>query len=255
VKADVVGREPWHKGLTVEDDERVAKLGRSVAASRLIIPVHNKDKTKDDYEPLKRAGENISPVLKRMYADGELQPWSKGLTKFTDPRVAILGQNISKAKAEKIARGEVVPYWYKYTKNGWMFNCSTCEKELFRSSYEASYMNVLNSCGVKWTTIHKMIVRWVDENGFFRCYVPDFKVWIDDNTFEIHEIKSVYMESDEDNQRKFHAAIRKGWREGWEFKVLTEETNPEFKEFDPQQSEWFVDYDEKTWDLIKQFSL
>lgn len=98
--------------------------------------------------------------------------------------------------------------------------------------------------------MHGLFVRWYDDDGVRRRYVPDFKVWIDDAVFEIHEIKSVYMEKDEDNQRKFQAAIRKGWREGWEFKVLTEETNPEFKDFDPQQSEWFIDYDKRTWALI-----
>lgn len=81
------GREPWHKGLNKHMDDRVAALGRSVAASRLIEPVHNKGKTKDDYEPLKRAGENISIVLKDAYAEGRLIPWAKGLDK-TDERVA-----------------------------------------------------------------------------------------------------------------------------------------------------------------------
>ena len=332
VTSAVVGREPWHKGLKKGDHPGLDKLGDAVSASRLINPVHNKDKTKENYEPLKRAGEKISPVLKEMYASGDLENWNKGLSR-KDPRWDAACNRISATKAHQIVSGVnsqqpciekdlVVENselseketanisnsnsqlsnsytdgrWYKFARVGWMTNNSTRKKELFRSSYEAAYMNALNNSGVVWTTQHGITVRWRDGDGFEHRYVPDFQVWISEDVFEIHEIKSAYinslekddgegnglvkeknsqqqfprsikiggafvkrfyayvnrMEKDEDNQRKFQAAIRKGWREGWEFRVLTEDTNPEFDDFDPATSEWFIEYDKKTLKLLAE---
>lgn len=244
-----IGFEPWHKGLTKRDDPRLVKLGESVSAARLEKPPHNQGKTKEDYEPLAKAGESISVVLKEKYASGELENWNAGLTR-DDPRWNAACENISATKAHQIGEGEVVPRWFKYSRVGWMTNVVTGEKELFRSSYEAAYMDRLNREGVRWTTKHGIIVRWYDSDGFEHRYVPDFQVWLSEEVFEIHEIKSAYMEKDQDNQRKFQAAIRKGWRESWEFRVLTEDTNPEFVDFDPQSSEWFQGYDPKTLNML-----
>lgn len=245
------GREPWHKGKTNRDDPRLIVLGQAVSRTRQIKPTHNKGKNKQIYAPLARAGRSISAVLKAAYAEGRLVPTNLGATR-DDPRWAAICEKISETKAAQIARGENTPRWYKYARVGWMLNCLTGEQELFRSSYEAAYMDRLNSEGVWWTTKHGLLVRWVDNEGFYHRYVPDFQVWVSDKVWEVHEIKNAYMEKDEANQRKFQAAIRKGWREGWGFKVLTEHTNPEFVGFDPVGSSWFCGYDKKTKHLLDE---
>ena len=72
---------------------------------------HNKGKTKDNYEPLKRQGEKLigrkfsdkhknilSKSKKRLFKQGKLIIWNKGLTKETDERVR---KNVENAKKTK----------------------------------------------------------------------------------------------------------------------------------------------------------
>lgn len=65
---------------------------------------HNKGKTKDNYEPLRRAGIKISKANKGKKC------WSKGLTKETDERVRIGGVRGSKTKKRLFKEGELIPF-------------------------------------------------------------------------------------------------------------------------------------------------
>jgi hypothetical protein len=66
----------------------------------------------------------------------------------------------------------------------------------FRSAWEANYARYLN-----FLIKNKKIIRWEYEVDVFefpikrgsRAYLPDFKVWITESTFEYHEVKG-YMD-------------------------------------------------------------
>ena len=241
------GVAPWHKGLTKETDERVASLGHSVSASRKEKPTHNKGMTKEDYEPLQRAGEGISVTLKQMYRDGDFEAWNKGIDS-SDPRWKATIEKISETKADQFASGTQT-FWHKTAKSGWFWNPKTKQEEMFHSAYEACYMHILNEQGVCWTKQHAIKIPYRDEEETQRRYVPDFLIEFDHGK-EVHEIKAEWQREEDRNKRKFQAAIRKGWREGFVFKVITEKDFPEFSSFDPSTSEWFVRYTEKTQALI-----
>lgn len=66
------------------------------------------------------------------------------------------------------------------------------DNRYFRSRWEANYARYLN-----WLVSQEKIHRWeyeVDEFEFpikrgQRFYIPDFKVWLTETTFEYHEVK------------------------------------------------------------------
>ena len=197
----------------------------------------------------KVCGKEIRSSYRKEYCNPDCQyigmkghdGWSKGLTAETDERLRKIGEKVSKVRAEKIASGEDQTAWFKNTKKGYMLNKSTGEEELFRSSYEAAYMHILNELSVKWTTKHGIIVNWKDSAGKSHRYVPDFLIKYDDRE-EIHEIKNSYSKHLESNKRKFHAAIRKGLRERFDFKVFDEKDFPVFHKYNPENSKYFINY-------------
>lgn len=72
------------------------------------------------------------------------------------------------------------------------------DNQFFRSGWEANYARVLNA----WIAEGK-VTRWEFEPELFRfpvkrgnkAYLPDFKVWFPDGSYEWHEVKG-WMDSD-----------------------------------------------------------
>lgn len=94
--AALTGREGWSKGLTKENDERIAlravatSLGRKEAFSDGRIKTWNSGLTTETDERVLKAAKE----LKNKFAKGEIIPWAKGLSKETDNRVAKMASSV-----------------------------------------------------------------------------------------------------------------------------------------------------------------
>lgn len=79
----------WHKGKTKYDDERVARLARSIrdgfTHGRRVAWSKGLNKESDDR--IRRRAEATSEGLRRAYVSGSFKSWSKGLTKDIDDRL------------------------------------------------------------------------------------------------------------------------------------------------------------------------
>lgn len=100
------GKPSWCKGLTKDNDERVAKRGRRTAEGRKSafndgrITAWNAGKTKDTDERVRREAERLAG----QYASGEIVPWAKGKTKQSDEKVKTMSMNVSLALRKKDIR-------------------------------------------------------------------------------------------------------------------------------------------------------
>lgn len=99
------GRSSWCKGLSKENDERIAEravrtsTGRKKAFDEGKITPWNKGKTTEDDERIAAGAE----TLKKMYADGELTPWAKGLSS-DDEKIKRMAVNVSLAMRQENIR-------------------------------------------------------------------------------------------------------------------------------------------------------
>jgi hypothetical protein len=96
-KEKLTGRVGWCKGLTAENDPRIAERAKGTAKGRKTafdegrITIWSKGKTKEtDHRVAQFAIEQ-----KDRFARGESIPWMKGGTKETDPRIAAMALNVS----------------------------------------------------------------------------------------------------------------------------------------------------------------
>lgn len=193
------------------------------------IKCWNKDKNKNNNFSVFK----ISESLKNGFRNGR-ETWSKGLTK-NHPILKIAGEKWrenynnkskeeldrkhekhSKIIAEKIASGAF--HTWSNCKRGYWINRSTCDKEYYGSSYELKFMLKMNSMNVHYTKYHGIIIKYKDENGITKRYVPDFLV----NSSTVIEIKPLSMINKMQNQFKFHAAKKYCDLKGLNFEVLTE---------------------------------
>ncbi len=71
---------------------------------------HNKGKTKNNYEPLKRVGEKVSKTRRRLIKEGKLKSWSRNLTKETDIRIFRMAQKLKGRKRPELT-GDKNPAW------------------------------------------------------------------------------------------------------------------------------------------------
>lgn len=149
------GFKNWNKGLTKEDDERIASTGRKNSE-------HLIGRTKEDYEYLKKFSEfraGIIPVgfNKKNWTEEKIQSWKT---------------KISKSVSEGLAEGR-----YSTSKSGYLkgwYQKLDGGKEYYESSWELELMNHLDSLSLEWTKKHKIILLYKDEMGDERRYVPDF---------------------------------------------------------------------------------
>jgi hypothetical protein len=104
----------WNKGLTKETDERVAKYTKTNSISKLGKKLSEEHK-KAISSALKfhyKIEAIIHPKVKKIKTKNVVVPWNKGLTKFTDIRVANVGKINSKKLKEKYGSGEI-KHWAK----------------------------------------------------------------------------------------------------------------------------------------------
>lgn len=93
----LVGQTSWAKGLTKDDDERIAKRGKATSLGRKRafeegrIKTWSKGLTSETDERVK----SIAEKLKVGFETGEYVPWAKGLTKETDEAVAKMAMKVS----------------------------------------------------------------------------------------------------------------------------------------------------------------
>ena len=100
------GKESWAKGLTKEEDERIAARaaataeGRRAAFERGDIVPWAKGLTKETDSRVAAGAE----ALRRRFESGEVSPWSKGLDKDTDDRIAGMAARVSLSLQQKALR-------------------------------------------------------------------------------------------------------------------------------------------------------
>lgn len=105
-RSKLTGQTGWSKGLTKENDERVAtrakatSIGRKKAFNDGKIVAWSKGLTKETDERV-----NVFAMAqKQRFALNELTPWAKGLTKETDERIAEIATKVSLAHQQKELR-------------------------------------------------------------------------------------------------------------------------------------------------------
>ena len=151
------GFKSWSTGLTKEDDERLACIGRKNSE-------HLTGRTKEDYEYLKKKSESLAGWI----------PIGFDKKKWSEEKIREWKEKISKTVSEGIAEGK-----YSITKNGYSkgwYEKQNGEKEYYESSWELELMNHLDSLSLEWTKKHKIIISYKDEMGDERRYIPDFLI-------------------------------------------------------------------------------
>jgi len=87
----------WNAGLTKKTDERVKLQSESI--SRSLAEGYSSGKIIDwrvgNEEKASSAAKKCSETKLQMYADGLLEPWNKGRTKFEDDRIKLISDKIS----------------------------------------------------------------------------------------------------------------------------------------------------------------
>lgn len=100
------GKSSWAKGLTKENDERIAARGRATSVGRREkfrmgeISIWSKGLTKESDERVSK----LSQTLKEKFAIGDVRPWAKGLTKETDDRLIEMGRAVSLSLQQRSIR-------------------------------------------------------------------------------------------------------------------------------------------------------
>jgi len=111
------------------------------------------------------------------------------IKKMWDNRTKIerieIGKKISKIKSINIANGVTVIKHGRY-KKGYYKN------EWYDSSYELKRMKQLDDLGIKWTKKHGIVIKYIDEAGKERNYIPDFLI----DNYQIEEVKGWLKEND-----------------------------------------------------------
>ena len=105
------GQIPWNKGLTKETDKRVSKVSKSLKRAwdegrnlgmtgKKHTPETNKKRSKA-LKGIVRSPEwnkKNSETHRRLYKEGNIKIWNKGLTKEIDGRISKYGEKVSKTK-------------------------------------------------------------------------------------------------------------------------------------------------------------
>ena len=117
IRKELKGRTPWNKNRTKKDDLRLASISERMEGVPLSEEHKNKLSLAKIGRPSSRKGRSGPPqtekakkqigiTLKKKYAEGIVRPWSKGLTKETDLRVAKAVEKRSKKLKEDYATGK-----------------------------------------------------------------------------------------------------------------------------------------------------
>lgn len=129
--------EPWNKGLTVNNNEKMRKLQ------------NNRNQT-------------MSKILKEKYASGEMKAWKKGLTKEIDKRVVISASKASKTMA---LRGQ--------NNNRAISGIRKDIGHHAASTYEANIYRILQYHGCRYLREFDIVKKMLDVNGNEKYYRID----------------------------------------------------------------------------------
>ncbi len=163
------------------------------------ITVWNVGKTKNDDERVKGIGEKNKQHLtgRNKYNDVNCKNHSIRMSKIMKDRwkynPIILNdesrKKISETLSKKYADGELTTYHNGRFKTGWYFGKK--DKFYYMSGLEEKTMMYLdeNDNVLNWTNKHGIRIKYVDENGVDRIYVPDFLIKFKNNTESIIEMK------------------------------------------------------------------
>jgi hypothetical protein len=182
------GFKSWSAGLTKDDDERIASMGRKNSE-------HLTGRTKEDYEYLKKRSENLEGII----------PVGFDQKKWSEEKIQSWKTKISKSVSEGLAEGR-----YSTPKNGYLkgwYQKPDGEKEYYESSWELELMNHLDSSSLEWTKKHKIIISYEDEFGIQRRYVPDFLI--------ISNSKKLLLELKGFSRSKLEIELKKKSAETW----------------------------------------
>lgn len=100
---------------------------------------------------------------------------------------------ISKTISEQIANGGVNNFLYKRLKTGWVFNSKIKKPIWCRSGLEMRFLDTVLNCNFITCveSAENIRIKYMFE-GIEHNYLPDFKLWFDDGSYIIVEIKSTY---------------------------------------------------------------
>lgn len=176
------GGETWNKGLTKENDERVANIGK-----------FNRDnligRTKENYDYLKKHSELMSFLWKDSNLKKRREEIQNDIILNSEYK-----QKISKTLTEKILKGEINTFssfnsgWYK-------------EKFWYSSGLELDSMILMDKLGISWSKNDKIKIKYLKE-GNEHYYIPDFILNIN-NTEYIIEMKGFDWDGDTDLKSEY----------------------------------------------------
>ena len=190
--AALIGKEGWSKGLTKENDSRVAERaqktskGRRKAINEGKIKIWNSGLTRHSDERVAESAKN----LKEKFAKGDLVPWSKGLTKETDGRIERMSHKVSlslqrkelrerldsmkrldvdevKSRIESSGDFEVIDGLQNYTNRSSkviVVKCKTCN-EVISGSVNSLWRGKCFHCSPGGSRAQEDIAKWIESVG------------------------------------------------------------------------------------------
>ena len=190
--AALIGKEGWSKGLTKENDSRVAERaqktskGRRKAINEGKIKIWNSGLTRHSDERVAESAKN----LKEKFANGDLVPWSKGLTKETDGRIERMSHKVSlslqrkelrerldsmkrldvdevKSRIESSGDFEVIDGLQNYTNRSSkviVVKCKTCN-EVISGSVNSLWRGKCFHCSPGGSRAQEDIAKWIESVG------------------------------------------------------------------------------------------
>lgn len=189
------GGESWNKGLTKDNDERVANIGKFNSANL-------SGRTKDEYEYLRKHSE----LMSSLWNESNLKKRRSEI--HNDP---ILNREYSKKVSEtlttKILNGEINPLsnfnsgWYK-------------DEYWYSSGLELDSMILMDNMCLDWIKNCKIKIKYIKDNKE-HYYIPDFILNINNIEYIIEmkgfdwdgdtELKSNTTKKDYDNYHIFYS--------------------------------------------------
>ena len=161
----------WNIGRTKDNDVRVRGIGKKNKN-------HLTGRTKETHDYIKKAAEKRSVILSELWKNGRKYIPTKETNK-----------KISETLSKKYANGEITTYHNGRFKTGWYVGKK--DKFYYMSGLEEKTMIFLdnNEKILEWTNKHGIRVKYIDENGVERIYVPDFLIKLKNNMECIIEMK------------------------------------------------------------------
>lgn len=154
----------WNKGLTKKEDKRLISIGEKNRKNLT-------GRKKEDYPYLQKKSERFKWLWKNSNVM-TCMGWSKDEKKKKEWRA-----KISETLARKYSMGIIKNECNRYH-NGTYINKHG--EFLYSSGLEKNAMELFDLFNVEWTNKHGIRIKYTDEEGVERIYVPDFLIKIDD---------------------------------------------------------------------------